>query len=94
MSKAKVRHCIKVWVVTWPKGTTSEYKNEGYPGAPVDYLPISAEPYAKFEYYDKREKRTVYGAPIAVFTNRDEAVSYEKSQGNHFIIRPAYLSVL
>ena len=92
MSKPKVKHRIKVWVITWPKGTTEEYKDT--PIQPVDYLPISAEPYARFEYYDKKEKRAVYGAPVAVFTNRDEAIAYEASQGNSFIVRPAYLEVL
>ena len=92
MSKDKVRHCIKVWVVTWPKGTTKEWKRESDP--PVDYLPISAEPYANFVYYDRKEKRSIYGAPVAVFTNRDEAFAYEASQGKSFIIRPAYLSIL
>ena len=89
--KKQPKHRIKIWVVTWPKGTTEEWKDQS--DQSVDYLPITAEVYAKFEYFNKKEKRTVYGAPVAVFTNREEAYAYEKNQGNSFIIRPGYLEV-
>ena len=87
----KIKHRIKIWVVTWPKGTTKEYAGNG--NLPVDHLPITAEVMKPFEYYDRKEKRTIYGAPVAVFINRDEAYAYESSQGNHFIVRPGYLEV-
>ena len=93
MSKPAIKHRIKIWVVTWPKGTTEEYsQEEGNP--PTDYLPITAEPCNLFTYYDSKEKRGIYGAPVAVFTNRKEAYAYEASEGNHFTIRQGWLEVL
>lgn len=93
MSKPTIKHRIKIWVVTWPEGTTEEYsQEEGNP--PTDYLPITSEPYNHFSYYDSREKRDIYGSPIAAFTNKEEAAAYEASEGNHFIIRQGWLEVL
>lgn len=93
MSKPTIKHRIKIWVLTWPKGTTQEYAQEmEYP--PTDYLPITAEPYNRFTYYDSKEKRTIYGSPVAVFTNREEAYAYETAEGNTFTIRQGWLEVM
>lgn len=91
MNKTEKR--IKVWVVAWPKGTTKEWKNEGS-YAPVDHDPVTLSDYPNtFQYFDEREKRQVWGCPLAIFGSKNEAQAYEKEQGNHFPIRSAYLEI-
>jgi len=92
MSKPIIKHRIKVWIITWPKGTTESWQEE--PNGPTNYLPIGIDPQNRFTYFDKKEKRRIYGSPVAVFFKQEEAFAYEAAEGSEFIIRPGYLEVL
>ena len=83
-----------VWVVTWPKGTTEEWRIEGK-SAPKSFEPIHAEVLREFMYKSKREKRRIYGDILAVFDEPTEAAAWVKVErlGKSFVIRKAKLTV-
>jgi hypothetical protein len=90
MKKPKFR--IKVWIITWPKGTTEEWQEE--PNGPKDFQPIGVEPYkTDATYYCKKEKRQVRFYPTAVFESEEEARAWEKQEDSEFTVRPGYLEI-
>lgn len=87
----------KVWVVTWDKGTTNEWKDDiGY-NPPKDYQSIGAETAQEFMFdlYENKRWRHVFGGCQAVFSDKKEAQAWLKASGNDisFIIRPATLTI-
>jgi len=96
MAVRSTKRIEKVWVVTWPKGTTEEYKHESAP-RPHDYESIGAEVEAKFTYLlrEGKKKRRVYGDVQAVFGNKKEGEAWIEATGNNkcFVLRPAHLSI-
>ena len=92
MRKTKFEQAV--WVVTWPKGTTEEWRDEGgY--SPKSFEPIHADALNKFMYKSEREKRRVYGDILAVFDELAEAAAWVKIEkmGKSFVIRRAKLTV-
>ena len=83
-----------VWVVCWPKGTTEKWEDEGK-GAPKDYMPITVETNLDFMYYSEKEKRDIYGFPIAIFSEKAEAEAWrEADMSDGWDILRARLTIL
>lgn len=96
MGITQTKRIEKVWVVTWAKGTTEEWKDE--PQGPKDFESIGVEviPEYTFDLRERGKTRKVLGFAQAVFMHKKEAQAYMEKSGMgepSFTLRRAYLSI-
>lgn len=82
---------MDAWVATWPKGTTEDWEGEDY--TPRTMEPIHIEPAQKYLYFNKEEKRYVFGCTLALFGDKAEAKAWNKMDGGGWEIHPVHLTV-